>query len=101
MPDGYEWERWDDIIRFWRHRRRYKKFAWRQCQDDLLLTLPYSDPEERLNFARVLFFSTDRSLGQHTLKAQTEAFDGQVALVHGDSHYFKVDKPLNRTTGAR
>jgi len=22
-----------------------------------------------------------------------------VVLVHGDSHYFKVDKPLNRSTG--
>jgi len=177
-------------------------------------TLPYSDPEERLDFERNLFFSTDRSLGQHTMKITrqttegypenqrwrvgpvvylglnvqgsndnfpyhdteagadvpvrtdaeidrqrneerarkaadlrwleegfdyatqvgakgvmiiwqadpnfnneqhltnphdfdayadyinelrtvTEAFDGQVALVHGDSHYFKVDKPLN------
>ena len=179
-------------------------------------TLPYSDPEERLNFERMLFYSTDRSLGQRTLKVTrqdgypenqrwrlgpvvylglnvqgsndnypyhdtetgagvpvrsdaeiqrqrneemarkaadlqwltegfefaervhakgvmivwqadpnfnneqhavnphdfdaypayvdalrtlTEGFDGQVALVHGDSHYFKVDKPLNRTTG--
>jgi len=179
-------------------------------------TLPYSDPEERLNFERVLFFSTDRSLGQRTLKVtrqdgypenqrwklgpvvylglnvqgsndnfpyhdtetgagvpvrsdaeiqrqrdeemarkaadlkwlsegfdyaervhakgvmivwqadpnfnneehltnphdydalpdyinalrtETEAFSGQVVLVHGDSHYFKVDKPLNHTTG--
>jgi hypothetical protein len=179
-------------------------------------TLPYSDPEERLNFERGLFYSTDRSLGQHTLKitrqdgypenqrwklgpvvylglnaqgsndnypyhdtetgagvpvrsdaeiqrqrdeetarkaadllwlsegfeyaarvnakgvmivwqqdpnfnneqhltnphdfdayagyidalrTATEGFAGQVALVHGDSHYFKVDKPLNRTTG--
>jgi hypothetical protein len=33
------------------------------------------------------------------LRSKTEAFDGQVALVHGDSHYFKVDKPLNHTTG--
>jgi len=181
-------------------------------------TQPFSDPEERLNFERSLFFSTDRSLGQHTLKITrqtvegypenqrwklgpvvylalnvqgsndnfayrdteagtgvpvrsdaeiqrqrneemarkaanfrwleagfdyasrvdakgvmiiwqadpnfnneehltnphdydaypdyidelrrvTEAFGGQVVLVHGDSHYFKVDKPLNRTTG--
>jgi hypothetical protein len=182
-------------------------------------TLPYSDPEERLDFERMLFFPTDRSLGQHTIKltrqvadgypenvrwkvgpvvflglnvqgsndnypyrdtepvgpgipvrsdaeiqrqrneqaarkaadlrwlsegfqyagrvhakgvmiiwqadpnfnneqhapnphdfdaypdyvnalrAVTEAFDGQVALVHGDSHYFKVDQPLNHTTG--
>jgi hypothetical protein len=35
----------------------------------------------------------------NALRSQTEAFDGQVVLVHGDSHYFKVDKPLNRTTG--
>jgi len=33
------------------------------------------------------------------LRAVTEAFDGQVALVHGDSHYFKVDKPINRSSG--
>jgi hypothetical protein len=181
-------------------------------------TLPYSDPEERLNFERMLFFSTDRSLGRQTLKLtrqtadgypenvrwkagpvvylglnvqgsndnypyhdtetgagvpvrsdaeiqrqrteetarkaadrrwlsegfeyaervhakgvmiiwqadpnfnneqhltnphdydafsdyvdalrnETEGFDGQVVLVHGDSHYFKVDKPLNHTAG--
>jgi hypothetical protein len=29
----------------------------------------------------------------------TEAFQGQVVLVHGDSHYFKIDKPINRSTG--
>jgi hypothetical protein len=28
------------------------------------------------------------------LIAETEAFEGQVVLVHGDTHYFKVDKPL-------
>ena len=33
------------------------------------------------------------------LRSLTEAFDGQVVLVHGDSHYFKVDKPINRSTG--
>ena len=33
------------------------------------------------------------------LQRLTEAFDGQVVLVHGDSHYFKMDKPLNRSTG--
>jgi hypothetical protein len=33
------------------------------------------------------------------LRTQTEAFNGQVALVHGDSHYFKVDKPINRSSG--
>jgi hypothetical protein len=33
------------------------------------------------------------------LRSLTEAFDGQVALIHGDSHYFKMDKPINRSTG--
>ena len=33
------------------------------------------------------------------LRTLTEAFDGQVALAHGDSHYFKLDKPINRSTG--
>ncbi len=28
------------------------------------------------------------------LIAQTEAYDGQVVLVHGDTHFFKIDKPL-------
>ena len=33
------------------------------------------------------------------LQTETIAFAGQVALVHGDSHYFKVDKPLNGPAG--
>jgi len=33
------------------------------------------------------------------LQKLTEAFDGEVALVHGDSHYFKIDKPLNNSQG--
>jgi hypothetical protein len=35
----------------------------------------------------------------NALRAQTEAFAGQVVLVHGDSHYFKLDKPLNSASG--
>ena len=33
------------------------------------------------------------------LRKDTIAFGGQVALVHGDSHYFKIDKPLNGPDG--
>jgi len=33
------------------------------------------------------------------LRTLTEAFEGQVVLVHGDSHYFKIDKPINRSSG--
>jgi hypothetical protein len=35
-----------------------------------------------------------------TLREQTLAFSGQVVLVHGDSHYFKIDKPLNSPSGS-
>jgi hypothetical protein len=35
----------------------------------------------------------------NALRDETAAFRGQVALVHGDSHYFKVDKPLNGPSG--
>ena len=30
----------------------------------------------------------------NALAAETSAFNGQVVLVHGDTHFFKVDKPL-------
>ena len=39
-------------------------------------TLPYSDPIERLDFERMLFFSTDRSLGRHTLKLTRQTAEG-------------------------
>lgn len=32
------------------------------------------------------------------LIAETSAFDGQVVLVHGDTHFFKIDKPLPDAT---
>lgn len=32
------------------------------------------------------------------LIAETKGFDGQVVLVHGDTHYFKIDKPLPDAT---
>jgi hypothetical protein len=35
----------------------------------------------------------------NVLRDAALAFPGQVALVHGDSHYFKVDKPLNDASG--
>ena len=33
------------------------------------------------------------------LRTETLAFPGQVVLVHGDSHYFKMDKPLTLASG--
>jgi hypothetical protein len=33
------------------------------------------------------------------LRTETMSFAGQVVLVHGDSHFFKVDKPINLPSG--
>ena len=33
------------------------------------------------------------------LRAETLGFPGQVVLVHGDGHYFKMDKPVNGPSG--
>lgn len=33
------------------------------------------------------------------LQNETQHFDGQVLLVHGDSHYFKLDKPMYDSDG--
>jgi hypothetical protein len=35
----------------------------------------------------------------NALRTETLAFPGQVVLVHGDSHYFKIDKPLTLASG--
>jgi hypothetical protein len=35
----------------------------------------------------------------NALRTEMLAFSGQVVLVHGDSHYFKVDKPLKLDSG--
>ena len=35
----------------------------------------------------------------NALRDQALAFPGQVALVHGDSHYYKMDKPLSGPNG--
>jgi hypothetical protein len=35
----------------------------------------------------------------NALRTDTMGFAGQVTLVHGDSHYFKVDKPINLPSG--
>jgi hypothetical protein len=35
----------------------------------------------------------------NALRDQSLAFPGQVVLVHGDAHYFKIDKPLKLASG--
>ncbi|MCB1824111.1 MAG: hypothetical protein KDJ54_05805 [Candidatus Competibacteraceae bacterium] len=35
----------------------------------------------------------------HTLVEETQSYNGQVLLVHGDSHYFKIDKAMFNADG--
>lgn len=35
----------------------------------------------------------------HTLARETKSFDGQVLLIHGDSHYLKIDKAMYDDSG--
>lgn len=56
------------------------------------------------NFNNEMHLADPRSSDGYTavvgeLRQQTLGFGGQVVLVHGDSHYFKIDKPLLSPTG--
>lgn len=42
-------------------------------------------------------FSGYRNFMAHVVE-QTEKFDGEVLFVHGDTHFFKIDKPLYKPT---
>jgi hypothetical protein len=60
-----------------------------------------SDPRSAVRDPRTLapddgFFSFLRAL-----RAETIAFGKPVVLVHGDSHYFRIDKPLQDAVGNR
>jgi hypothetical protein len=57
-----------------------------------------------LNFNNEEHLSDTRSYDAYpdyiaALRTVSLAFPGQVVLVHGDSHYFKIDKPLNTDQG--
>jgi hypothetical protein len=61
-------------------------------QADVGFDLPETEEtnEHRLSkFAGYTAFLT-------ALVAEAQAFDGEVVFVHGDQHFFKVDKPLNQ-----
>ena len=60
----------------------------------------------RLEYERSVFFSGDLSLGGFhdilsKLRDETISFRKPVVLVHGDSHYFMIDKPLLDADGRR
>ncbi len=56
------------------------------------------------NFGNEMHLADPRSYDGFTgvvneLRTETLAFPGQVVLVHGDSHYYKIDKPLLSPSG--
>jgi hypothetical protein len=57
-------------------------------RDPRTLLAPSGQPDGFTNFLRLL-------------REETVAFRRPVVLVHGDSHYFRVDKPLQNEQGAR
>jgi hypothetical protein len=72
----------------------------KQHHDRAVMVWWQADP----NFDNEMHLADPRSYDGLTdivaaLREQTLHFDGQVVLVHGDSHYFKIDKPLNYDNG--
>lgn len=63
-------------------------------QADIFFPFELSDGGFEDDFIPSLTTENGYSDFYKTLEKQTKTFDGDVLLVHGDSHYFKIDKPM-------
>ncbi|MGV8951091.1 MAG: hypothetical protein ACOH2M_08300 [Cypionkella sp.] len=63
-------------------------------QGDLGFDIPETEDDDESRLANKAGYAAFLD----AMIAETEAFDGQVVLVHGDTHYFKIDKPLPDAT---
>ncbi|ABM03558.1 conserved hypothetical protein [Psychromonas ingrahamii 37] len=68
-------------------------------QADIFFPFELSDGGYKDDFLPSLNEKNGFSDFYHTLQAETHNFGGQVLLVHGDSHYYKVDKPMYEDDG--
>lgn len=68
-------------------------------QADVFFPFELSDGGYQDDFLPQLDANNGYSDFFHTLIAETQAYAGKVVLVHGDSHYFKVDKPMFNEDG--
>ena len=68
-------------------------------QADVYAPIELSDGGYADNFLPTLDENNGFSDFFHTLISETESFDGKVLLVHGDSHYFRIDKPMVDANG--
>jgi hypothetical protein len=75
-------------------RSRHLRGLMLVIQADMGFDFPETETvnEHLLTVAPGPYDGYDAFLG--ALVAETQAFDGQVVLVHGDTHFFKIDKPL-------
>lgn len=63
-------------------------------QADVFKGVELSDGGYADNFLPILDDNNGFSDFFHSLIAETQSFAGKVLLVHGDSHYFRIDKPM-------
>ena len=68
-------------------------------QADIFFPFELSDGGYQDNFLPQLDANNGYSDFFHTLVEETQSFAGKVLLVHGDSHYFKIDKPMFNADG--
>jgi len=68
-------------------------------QADVFFPFELSDGGYQDNFLPSLDANNGYADFIHTLVAETHSFAGQVLLVHGDSHYFKIDKAMVNDDG--
>jgi hypothetical protein len=68
-------------------------------QADIFFPFELSDGGYQEEFLPQLDADNGYSDFFHTLVEETRSFAGQVVLVHGDSHYFKIDKPMFNADG--
>ena len=68
-------------------------------QADVFFPFELSDGGYQEEFLPQLNADNGYSDFVHTLIEETQSFAGQVVLVHGDSHYFKIDKAMYNDDG--
>jgi len=68
-------------------------------QADIFFPIELSDGGYQEKFLPSLDASNGYSDFFHTLIEETHAYAGKVLLVHGDSHYYKIDKPMFNADG--
>ena len=69
-------------------------------QADVFFPFELSDGGYQEEFLPQLNADNGYSDFVHTLIEETQSFAGQVVLVHGDSHYFKIDKAMYNEDGS-